>query len=261
MEMQYVAGGKGMPVILVPGGLTGWNSWESHSLKLSENHTVIRVQLLNVQFGLENRELPPDYSVRTESEALWETINSLGYKTVDIAGWSYGAFTSLQFSLDHPEFVRTLTLIEPPAMWVIRSNGFTDMDARKAADFFVTLNDVITEDNLEQFLMYAGFIKPGQSARELPQWDKWLPFMQSLRHCPAVVHYNDNTARLRDFNAPVLLVKGTGSSPWLHNIIDRLAGNLPNSRVVVFPSGHGPHLVSFGEFLSEFEKFRKSSKF
>lgn len=261
MKMQSNVNGKGTPIVLVPGGLTGWISWEPHAKILSEKHTVIRVQLLNVQYGLENRALPADYSVKTESEALSATLDSLGYATpIDLVGWSYGAFTALQYSLDHPDRIRTLTLIEPPAMWVLRSNGKLDESTQKETDFFLTLHGDITEDMLAEFLQHAGFIKPGQSARELPQWDKWVPFRQSLRNSFTVVNYNDDIKRLQNFQAPTLLIKGTGSSVWLHKIIDELAKNIPHSRIIEFPAGHAPHIVSMDKFMVELEKFQSDSE-
>lgn len=255
--MQFNIIGKGTPILLVPGGLTGWISWEPHAKILSEKRTVIRVQLLNVQYGLENHTLPTDYSVKSESDALAATLDSLGYTApVDVVGWSYGAFTALQYSLDHPLHIRTLTLIEPPAMWVLRSNGKFDESTRKEADFFLTLHGDITEDMLAEFLQHAGFIKPGQSARELPQWNLWVPFRQSLRNSSTVVNYNDDLKRLQNFQSPVLLVKGTGSSPWLHQVIDVLGKNIPHSRIVEFPGGHASHIVSMDKFIMELEKFQ-----
>ncbi|MBI3397431.1 alpha/beta fold hydrolase, partial [Candidatus Woesebacteria bacterium] len=193
LRMKSEVSGSGNPLVLVPGGLTGWVSWEPHAKILSEKHTVIRVQLLNVQLGLENLALPPDYSVKTESEALAATLDSSGYTMpLDMVGWSYGAFTALQYALDHPERIRTLTLIEPPAMWVLRSNGKFDEQTQKEADFFLTLHGDITEDMLAEFLQHAGFIRPGQSARKFPQWNKWTPFRKSLRNSPTVVNYTDD---------------------------------------------------------------------
>jgi pimeloyl-ACP methyl ester carboxylesterase len=257
IKMQSVISGTGSPVLLVPGGLTGWNSWEPHAKILSEKRTVIRVQLLNVQYGNENIALPEDYSINTESQALAATLDSLGYlDPVDVVGWSYGAFTSLQYSLDHPERIRTLTLIEPPAMWVLRSNSKFDEQTQLESDFFLKLHGDITEDMLAGFLEHAGFVKPGQSARELPQWNHWINFRYSLRNSPAVVNYKDDKKRLQNFPAPVLLVKGTGSSAWLHRVIDELGKNIPGSRIIELPAGHGPHIVSMNEFLSRLEKFQ-----
>jgi pimeloyl-ACP methyl ester carboxylesterase len=256
MKMEYIISGKGTPVLLVPGGLTGWISWEPHSKVLSEKHTVIRVQLLNVQYGLENRDLPSDYSILTESESLASTLDSLEFTTpIDFVGWSYGAFTLLQYTLDHPERIRTLTLIEPPALWVLRSDGQLDESAQKEADFFSGLKDDITEEMLGNFLAHAGFLRSDQSPHEHPQWNKWVTFRQSLRSSPAVADYKDDIKRLHNIKAPVLLVKGTGSSVWLHRIIDVLSRNIPGSRIIELPGGHSPHIISMDKFLPELENF------
>jgi len=257
MKMQFEMQGNGRPIVLVPGGLTGWASWEPHAKVLSEKRQVIRVQLLSVQFGLENLLLPENYSVFTESEALEATLDSIQFTMpVDVVGWSFGAFTSLQFALDHPDRIRTLTLIEPPAMWVLRSAGKFDESTQKEADFFLTLHGDITEDMLAEFLQHAGFTKPGQSPRELPQWNYWIPFRHSLRNSPAVVNHNDDIKRLQSFQAPVLLVKGTGSSVWLHKIVDVLAKNLQDARVIELPGGHAPHIVLKDKFMEELERFQ-----
>jgi pimeloyl-ACP methyl ester carboxylesterase len=179
---------------------------------------------------------------------------------MDIVAWSFGAFTSLDYALDHPERIRTLTLIEPPAIWVLRETGKFDEEAEQNAKFFQNFHGNITEDMLADFLVHAGFVAPGKSPRDLPQWNGWVPFRQSLRCNPYVVSYIDNVERLKKFQPPVLLVKGTGSTDWLHHIIDGLSENIPHSRVVEFPGGHAPHIVSRDKFLSELEKFEKELK-
>ena len=257
MKMPSKVTGSGSPIVLVPGGLTGWASWEPFEKIFAEKRTVIRVQLLGVQFGLDDRPLPTGYSVKTESGALAATLDSLGLTMpVDIVAWSFGAFTSLDFALDHPERVRTLTLIEPPAMWALRANGKLDDETQQAADFFQTFNDDITEDMLAGFLQRAGFVRPGQSARDLPQWNSWVPFRRSLRINPSVVSHRDELDRLKKFQPPVLLVKGTGSTPWLHQIINLLSENIPHAQVVEYPGGHAPHIVSRDSFLVDLEKFQ-----
>ena len=260
MKMQSKVTGSGRPLVLVPGGLTGWVSWEPFENLFSGDRTVIRVQLIGVQFGLEKRELPKDYSVKTESNALALALDSLGiHMPVDIVGWSFGAFTSLDYALDNPDMIRTLTLIEPPAMWVLRGSKKWDNEAQQTADFFETQKDNITEDMLAEFLKHAGFVQPGQSPRELPQWNYWIPFRQSLRINPSVVTFKDDSNRLKTFQPPVLLVKGTGSTKWLHNVIDVLSETLPHSQVVEFQGGHAPHIVSRDEFLTELDKFQRNA--
>jgi pimeloyl-ACP methyl ester carboxylesterase len=259
IQMQSEVTGSGRPLVLVPGGLTGWVSWEPFVKEFSEKQTVIRVQLLGVQWGLEDFPLPADYSVKTESNALAATLDSLDYRMpVDVVAWSYGAFTALDFALDHPQRIRTLTLIEPPAMWVLNATGRWDDEAQQTAEIMQVYRGEITEDMLADHLHHAGFIQPGQSARELPQWNSWVPFRRSLRVNPFVVSHHDEVQRLRDFQPPVLLVKGTGSTAWLHQVIDGLSENMPNSRVVEFAGGHAPHLVSRDSFLAELDKHLNS---
>ena len=260
MKMQCEVTGSGRPIVLVPGGLTGWAGWEPFVKMFSNNRTVIRVQLLGVQFGLEDRALPEDYSVKTESRALAATLDSLGYKMpVDVVAWSFGAFTSLDYALDHPNLIRTLTLIEPPAMWVLRVTGNWDDEAQQAADFFETQKGDIPEEMLAEFLRRVGLASPGQDPRELPRWNYWVPFRRSLRINPSVVSFRDDIKRLKNFQPPVLLVKGTGSTKWLHHIIDGLSETIPHSRVVEFPGGHAPHIVSTDKFISALEKFQSDS--
>ncbi|MFC4874827.1 alpha/beta fold hydrolase [Negadavirga shengliensis] len=257
MKMQSEVMGNGSPIVLVPGGLTGWASWEPFVEGFSKDRTVIRVQLLGVQFGLENRPLPEDYSVKMESGALAATLDALGYQMpVDVVAWSYGAFTALDYALDNPDRIRTLTLIEPPAMWVLRATGKWNQEAQEMAEFSRSFQDEVTEDMLAEFLKNAGFVQPGQSARELLQWDHWVPFRRSLRINPYTVTHQDEVGRLKSFQSPTMLVKGTGSSPFLHQIIDGLSEHIPHSTVVEFPGGHAPHLVSRDSFLVELERFQ-----
>ncbi len=260
LKMLVKIDGEGMPLLLVPGGLTGWKSWEPYVENFTKQQKkVIRVELLSVQYGYENRPLPSGYSIKTESHALAATLDSLGLSgPLDIVAWSFGAFTSLDFALDHPDRIRTLTLIEPPAIWILRAAGPLDPETSKTVNFFETLKGDITEDMLASFLREAGFLKPNQQARELPQWQQWAPFRQSLRNCPAVVSHRDKLDRLHQIHAPVLLVKGTGSAPFLHRIIDMLELELPNARVVEFPGGHAPHIVSKDRFLAELENFHRN---
>lgn len=261
LQLQARVSGEGSPILLIPGGLTGWKSWEPFvdTFKTSKRQ-VISVQLLSVEYGIENHELPVNYSVKTESNALKTTLDSLGYTApIDLAAWSFGAFVCLDFALNNPGRIRTLTLIEPPAVWVLGDRRRLDAQTQKTLDFLESLHGNITDEMLAGFLQEVGFVKPGQSPRELPQWQQWLPFKNSLRNSLAVVDHKDDLERLRKFNAPVLLVKGTGSASFLHKIIDNLALHLPNAHVIEMPGGHAPHMVSKDEFLTEMGKFQNSN--
>lgn len=261
LKMPYKITGEGPPVVLVPGGLTGWVSWDSFVPHFSKDKRVIQVQLLNVQYGLENKPLPHRYGIDTESKALEAALSDAHIEgKADFIGWSYGGFVLLDYALNHPENIRTLTLIEPPALWVVKSDLEKDPELKQVKDYFSSVpgtDATITDEDLEEFLSFAGFSKQGESVRNLPQWDAWLNFKGSLRCNSVVPTHDDSVERLQKFSAPVLLVKGTGSAYFLHRIIDACERNLPQSQVVEFPGAHAAHLVSREQFLKAVELFQK----
>lgn len=253
--------GEGPPIVLVPGGLTGWVSWDSFVPHFSKEKKVVQVQLLNVQYGLENKPLPHLYSVSTESKALEAALSAAHIEgKADFIGWSYGGLILLDYALNHPEKIRTLTLIEPPALWIVRSDLEEDPQLKKAKDYLSSApgtDATITDKDLEEFLAFAGFSRPGESVRNIPQWNNWQNFKQSLRCNSVVLKHDDDLERLRNFAVPVLLIKGTGSAYFLHRIIDGCQRNFPQSQVVEFPGGHAPHLVSRDQFLEAVELLQK----
>jgi pimeloyl-ACP methyl ester carboxylesterase len=58
----------------------------------------------------------------------------------------------------------------------------------------------------------------------------------------------------------VLLVKGTGSARFLHQIVDAIAAQLPYVQVVEMPAGHAPHIVSIDRFLELLALFQAGTQ-
>ncbi|CAG0974163.1 2-hydroxy-6-oxo-2,4-heptadienoate hydrolase [Methanosarcinales archaeon] len=258
IKMQSEVTGEGAPLVLVPGGLTGWLTWEPHAKRLASTRKVIRVQLISVEYGLRKRKLPSDYSLKTESMALEATLNEIGLtEVVDLVAWSYGAAIALDYALDHPEKVRTLTLIEPPAFWVFGEQKPSGKEYESFADLERTIREDVSEEQLEQFACAVGLCPPGKSPREMPQWQLWMQHRQSLLNTSAPFRHIDNPERLHAFKTPVLLVKGIGSAKFLHQIIDELARQLPNAHVEEMPAGHAPHIVSIDRFLENLAMFQR----
>ena len=264
MKMPMDVKGSGAPLVLVGGGLTGWLSWEPHQARLASTRRVARAQLLAVQYGLDDVPLPTGYSVRMESEALAAAIDAhMPPGPIDLAAWSYGAAITLDYALDHPDRVRTLTLIEPPAFWVLDATGTGDPESARQSDamhaLYRTMTGDVTEDQLAAFVCQAGLCPPGKSPKELPQWSVWVKHRRSLRTGDAPWMHTDTAARLNAFDKPVLLVKGTGSAHFLHRIEDGLAKALPHAQMIELPGGHAPNIVAMDEFLERMTAFERDA--
>jgi pimeloyl-ACP methyl ester carboxylesterase len=256
-RMQSEVVGTGAPLVLIGGGLTGAASWAPHAERLAPTRRVARLQLLGVQYGLEDRPLPEGYSVRMESRALAAALDHLDWTgAVDLVAWSYGAVITLDFALNHPERVRTLTLIEPPAVWVAPDRLETDTEVLELRQLGRDVVADVDASHLERFLRTAALAPPGVEPSELPQWPTWYEHRRSLRVSTAPLDHRDDPARLRAFDRPVLLVTGTGTSDFFRHVQRTLEAELPRVSTLELPGGHAPQIVSFEPFLDAVERFQ-----
>ncbi len=252
--LQHEVTGSGDPIVLAPGILSGWVSWIPHAERLSKTRTVVRVQPIHSE--LANRgELPPaGFGWQTERDSLLATIDKLGIERADFAGWSGGGRALIEFSVAYPERVRTLTLVEPAAYWVLEQSDRRDgapswdveMDKRLAGR-------PVTEEELIEFLGAAGLA--GQvDFKEMPQWPVWLQNRNALASELALAYPDRKLADLRSFDRPVLLVYGDATEPWLKAVPQILGATYPRSRVLELPGNHACHIQSIDLFLKELEE-------
>jgi pimeloyl-ACP methyl ester carboxylesterase len=244
--------GQGEPIVLVPGGLSGWLSWIPHAERLSKERMVVRVQLRSVELAEAGEPFPEDYGVLTEREALHATVNELGLDSFDLAGWSHGGLVSLAFALEYPERVRTLTLIEPGAFWILRETGHaSDALAGAEADDRSLSGREITIRDLKDFLVRGGLGEPGDDVESLPQWPVWVRNRQVLSIFGTLWAYTDSLGRLRALEIPVLAVKGTDTTELEAAVVDDLAATVPRGRLLELPGGHACHIENIDRFLAE----------
>lgn len=205
--------GQGNPIVLVPGTLTGWASWVTHAERLSVDRQVIRVQLRNVELAEAGMQVPASYGVRAEVDGLLATVDDLELDRFDLAGWSLGGLVSLAFAMDYPERVRTLTLVEPAAVWVLRALGHNDpsLAAEEASDRELAGRQVTIAD-LKRFLVRAGIGDELTDFEAHPRWPLMVRNRQVLSTVATIWEYPGSLERLRALDIPTLVVRGTQSA-------------------------------------------------
>jgi pimeloyl-ACP methyl ester carboxylesterase len=238
----------------MPGTLTWWVAWGAPAERLAAPHRVVRAQARVIELVEAGMPIPASYGIPMEREALRSTVDALGLDRFDLAGWSLGGGVSLSFALAYPERVRTLTLIEPAALWLLRATGYdaATLDAAEAGDRALAGKQV-TIDDLKAFLVYAGIGAPGTDFEAHPRWPIMARNRQAISTLSAEWDERESVERLRTLDVPILAVKGTETSELLGAIVDALAATAPRVTLLELPGGHACHLEQLDRFLEALE--------
>ena len=102
----------GTPVVFIHGNFSSATYWEETMLAMPDGYRAIAPDLRG--YG-DTEDLPIDGSrgARDWSDDLKALSDKLGDKPAHLVGWSAGAAAIMQFLLDYPELVSSLTLVSP----------------------------------------------------------------------------------------------------------------------------------------------------
>jgi pimeloyl-ACP methyl ester carboxylesterase len=254
---KTIVEGEGSPVVLLHGGTADLSTFSAHSKELSQHYKVIRMEQFNVQYAEEGRVLPNNYSIKMESEAIKGTLDSLLVKEpVVLVGHSYGGLVALDFALNHPDYVSSLVLIEPPFFQIAESWGQSPQGMKEMKELSkqFTPQAEITEDMVMQFrceLMNCDTF----DIRHHPLWNIWLQQKNRLRGLSEVNHYQVNLNKLPHFQNPVLIVTGTQTVPFHKRIDELLEAEFPHAKAASLTGGHTAVNTNPHEFVQLLEKF------
>ncbi|WP_411721683.1 alpha/beta fold hydrolase [Mycetocola sp.] len=245
----------GEPVVLVPGGLTGWLSWILHQERLAARYRAIRVQPIHNELGSAGVPGDPEYTAVTERESLRLTLDALGLERPHLVGWSGGGKSALELAMEYPTRLRSLTLVEPAAYWILEQLG-DSLDEVAQANTLVhrLFGREVTDDDLAEFLQVAGFVPSADRATSHPNWERWLGHRMALSwQGEAVDHPHRTVKELTNVTCPTLLTKGAQTSPWLKRVVDVLGDRLTDATVTEFDGDHAHHIERIDAFLTALE--------
>lgn len=249
LEYDRVGNGE-PPLVLLPGGLTGWQSWLPLVPALSADRGVVRVQPICNAEGLAGRPGDPSYNADVERQSIGMTLEEAKVSEMHLVGWSNGGRIALDFALAHSERVCTLTLIEPAAYWLVADE---DESARSFHDYLTRLaGRELTDEDLHEFLVRAGIGPEGTDFAALPQWAFWSSCRQALswggeRMTSSAAAGIEGFERL---GIPTLVIRGRSTSPWLRDVAGRLVQEMPEAKLVELDGGHACILEHPEDFVA-----------
>lgn len=102
----------GIPVVFVHGNFSSSTYWEETMLALPPAYRGIAPDLRGYG-GTEDLPIDATRGARDWSDDLKALSDELGDRPAHLVGWSLGAAVVMQFFLDYPDLVRSLTLVSP----------------------------------------------------------------------------------------------------------------------------------------------------
>ncbi|NOD90627.1 MULTISPECIES: alpha/beta fold hydrolase [unclassified Ruegeria] len=206
--------GKGDPIVFVHEFGGDYRSWYRQISELSRSFCCITFSAR----GFLPSDIPSNRSQYGQEQSTGDLLALLDHLNIEAAhlvGTSMGSFTSLDFSLNHPDRVLSVTLVG-------NSSGPRDADERENyRKTWVGHEIQLREDRggdgavavLEDDTAYQSFQKDDPEG--------WSTYAANLRdqspegavHVLSTLHWNrrslfDDVARLKAFDKPVMLVTG-----------------------------------------------------
>jgi pimeloyl-ACP methyl ester carboxylesterase len=189
IDYYYEIYGSGEPLLLLHGGLGSMDMFRSSLLPaLTKTRRVIAVDLHgHGRTTLGDRPI----DLVDIGNDLAVVLDKLGYKQVDVAGYSFGGGAGLRLAIQHPTLVRRLAVISAP----FAQNGFfPEMLPQQAA-----VGSAIAEQ-MKETPMYKSYVAVAPNPKDFP---RLLDRMGELMRRPY-----DWSEDVKKLSIPVMLVFG-----------------------------------------------------
>jgi 3-oxoadipate enol-lactonase len=239
--LNYETAGKGETVVLIHGGLVDSRMWDNQFHAFSKSHRVIRYDLPG--FG---KSAPPQDTF-APVEDLHTLLTALNVKKCTLIGVSYGGQIAIEYTLAHPEMVKSLIPVASALKgYPYKPGGDRSMIFRAATENRVEdsinlwLKDPIFQavinypDAAEKMriMLRDNFVAWSSNALAKNQW----PSFRTIDLLPQIA-------------ARTLVIAGEHDNPNILEIADLLVEKIPNARkVTIAGTDHHPNMEEFEEF-------------
>ncbi|MGK9043903.1 alpha/beta fold hydrolase [Mammaliicoccus vitulinus] len=249
---------EGIPLIFIIHFRGTMENWDPLMLEnIAKERPVILFD--NVGVGYTDGETPD--SIDTMAEDTYQFINGLGYKKVDVLGFSIGGMVAQSLAIHHPDLVRKLILSGTgPAGGIAPSHPRMEEMMYKA--------EGSKEDAIETFLFL--FYPETEKGRELGKQSLKRIFDQKTKDSTLQVRDAQLTAIAKwtneDFNGykellnkisnPTLVINGDNDIMVPTENSFTLSQNIPDAQLIIYPNaGHGhlfQHPLRFANHVNVF---------
>ena len=111
IDVHYVIGGQGFPVILLHGWPETWYSWRKIMPALAQQYTVIAPDSRGMG---ETQRTEIGYDASTLADDAYSLVQSLGFQQAYVVGFDLGVSTAYAYAAKYRDAVQRLVILEIP---------------------------------------------------------------------------------------------------------------------------------------------------
>ncbi len=267
LSVYYKTQGQGQPVfVLLHGFGASLFSWHAVMQPFSRYGTVIAYD--RPAFGLTERPMrwsgENPYGAQANIDLLLGLLDRFGVEKAILVGNSAGGTLAMQFTLQHPQRVQSLILVDPAVYgkgypdWVLWLGRTPEMQH---------LGPLFPRSLIQRSLdiVRTAWHDPSKITQET--WDGYTLPLRAENWDRAIWDYtlasqdSGLPGHLNEFHLPILVITGDDDRlvPTAQSI--RLAGELPGATLAVIPeAGHVPHEEQPAAFMQAVEDFLKRGR-
>ncbi|HEX6168849.1 MAG TPA: alpha/beta hydrolase [Chitinophagaceae bacterium] len=262
-SLHYIDIGQGDPVIFVHGTLDDYRLWYMQMDTFAKDHRVIAYSR---RYAFPNRQVnndTADYSPAIHAKDLAEFIKSLNLGPVHLVGHSYGAYTALLTTMEHPELVRTVTLGEPPVLPLLQNapGGDTIIDKFMKTSIIPAADAFKSGDNQKGVSVFIGGVTGDSNFFSKMPSEAQAMIMSNVLELRGIALSKDifppiSCEDLKKIKTPVLLMTGEKTLLLFNAVNEELNKCLPNKEKVILSNAtHGLEMenpVDFNKIVLAF---------
>lgn len=238
--MAYLDTGCDYPLVMGHSFLWDANMWRPQIAHLQQRYRCIVPDLWS--HGQSDPLPQPAYSIEQLADDYWQLCQTLLLKKFALIGLSVGGMWATQLTLQHPEAVSALVLMDT----------YVGAEPQQSQRVYLGMMDEL-ERNYEFTPKFAAQVAPYFFARDTAQHRPELvkTFVQSLHDTPpthiigkialgrAIFNRSCLLEQLRQIKIPTLIIVGEEDLPRPPREAQEMLKHIPNAQLAIIPrAGH-----------------------
>ncbi len=242
-KIHYDVQGTGEPLVLIHAAITHLGMWDDQMASLAQHHRVIRYDIRG--WG-KSKDPPGTYTQHDDLRAL---LQHLDIEQAAVLGISNGGHIAIDFALAYPELVKALIAVAPGL------GGYEPTFDEATAQKETTVEEAYERGDkpLAAELAAQIWVDGPQRTPEQVDADFRRRALEMIRYTfelpdtdgEAVELEPPAVGRLKEIEAPTLVIIGEQDVPAMFLIVDLLEANVAAAKKVIIPGvAHFPNMES-----------------